>query len=166
VIDVVNEITPTLTLRSDSVPTTQHQNIIKRACPRHNTHHIIMKRCLFGERYSVRFCSSLGPWQTVSSDLLAPRASPSTSASHGLDTLGTLASLLRRTQGSSLHIETHIDPIPACKSTLNKLESVVLWMFPRRDVINGPSPKRSDNGRTRNISRVSSPFVRQRLDPH
>jgi hypothetical protein len=75
--------------------------------------------------------------------------------------LGVLASLLSRAQGSSLHIETHIDPLPACDSTLtlNKRESVVLWMFPRRDVINGPSPKRSDNVRTRNVSRVSGPFA-------
>ena len=125
-----------------------------------------MNRYVFGERYLVRFCSSLGPWHIMSSDLHAPRALPLTSASHGhdgLDTypwhIGIIVPPCFDAQGSSLHIETHIDPLPACNSTLNKRESVVLWMFPQRDVINGPSPKRSDNVRTRNISRVSGPFA-------
>jgi hypothetical protein len=157
VIDVVSEITPTLTLSS----TTQHQNTIKHASPRHKQpsyHHELpsLGRKILGEVLQQSwplahhvFGSSCTT--SVAFDFSVTRVEYST--------LGVLASLLRRAQGSSLHIDTHIDPFPACNSTLNKRESVVLWMFPRRDVINGPSPKRSDNVRTRNISCVSGPFA-------
>jgi hypothetical protein len=45
--------------------------------------------------YLMRFCSGLGPWHISPSDLHALRALPLTSASHGLDILGVLATLLR-----------------------------------------------------------------------
>jgi hypothetical protein len=85
VIDVVDEITPTLTLAQQPNMKTPSSTPVQDT----SIHHIIMKRYFFGERYLVRFCSSLGPWHIMSSDLHAPRALPLTSASHGHDTLGT-----------------------------------------------------------------------------